>query len=117
MTTDFMSVVSVLERAQARVKRGWCQNAPARNSVGMKVPATSPNACEWCASGAINAAATEAIDHRVLRSIKIRHAFNLLREVIGKDIVEFNDASFTTQEMIVLAFSRAIGMAKARYYG
>ena len=114
---DYTSVPSILERAQGRIKKGWCQGAPARNAVGMKVPATWPEACEWCATGAINASAIEAIGDRTIRSQKIWQAFNLLREVIGKDIVEFNDAKFTTQEMIVLAFSRAIGMAKARHYG
>lgn len=46
----------VLDTAALRIVRGWCRFNMARTADGEDCEPQSPSACQWCASGALDAA-------------------------------------------------------------
>ena len=101
-----MTTKEILTEAQSLVKKGWTQGANARNAEGNRVYTDDPNACQFCAGGALIAVSpTTAL---------YRSAARVLRVVIetqfwnDKNVPEFNDASETTQSDVISAFDEAI---------
>ena len=49
--------VQVLQQARQRLQRGWCRKVFAETAAGYRVPPYDQDACRWCLSGAVKAAA------------------------------------------------------------
>ncbi len=49
-----MSTLEVLKRGLERVRKGWCQHCYAKTAAGHGTGVLSPDACSWCAVGAVN---------------------------------------------------------------
>lgn len=97
------SVVDVLRQARERVASGWCQRWLAVDSRGHPIHYSDPNACEFCAMGAISVSGNK---------IDSYFAFDLLRTAIGNEsIATWNDDPFRTQRQVVDAFDKAIELA------
>jgi len=97
-----LSVVEVLEAARARVAKGWTQKVFARDSDGNEAKADGPNACRWCAEGAISFG-PGALNALILLECAIG----------GPGVVRWNDTPGRTQAEVISAFDRAIILAKA----
>ena len=52
---DRPTTLELLRGARARVARGWCQGAMARDARGRSVACTSREAVAWCIAGGIRA--------------------------------------------------------------
>lgn len=63
----------------------WCQGAQARASDGFETPALNPDACSWCAWGALISAAYDLTGHPRDATLLANNAACLLHE----DIVDF----------------------------
>lgn len=101
-----MKLVDTLKRARQLIKKGWTQNAYARDRYGNMVDEDSPGAVRWCAAGAL---------HRVTREniVMWRKAKVLLNRESGYGgIISLNDDTGTTKEMVVSVFDRAIRSAQ-----
>jgi hypothetical protein len=108
MTTDTkpQSVADTLRAARKLIKPvgRWNKGSLARTAKrgGFLCSALSADATCWCAEGAV-VAVTRAFDHP---------AFDVLRQAIGGDIAQFNDARSTTHRDILAAFDKAIALAE-----
>lgn len=51
--------LNILKKARTRVEKGWVAHEIATDANGNPVEPDSPEACEWCLSGALQAAAYE----------------------------------------------------------
>jgi hypothetical protein len=91
----------ILTAARARIARGWCQLAAARDADGFIVPPASSDAVSWCPSGALNA---EAQDDDEWRSA----AVSLLRFVDPQTFARWNDAPDRQQSDVLALFDRAL---------
>lgn len=95
------SVVAVLRRARALVKRGWCQGHFAETADGRPCGRKADNAVKWCAFGAILAAGGGA-------------APGALRQVLPeRSITSWNDTVGRTRAHVLRAFTKAIAKAEA----
>lgn len=102
------SVVEVLTDARAKVQQGWNTGCLARDKSGCQVDPLSPNACSWCAEGAL------------WTPVETISQFNAAAEFIGEVVrelhhvrlVQFNDAPGRTQAEVLDLFTRAIERAK-----
>lgn len=77
----------------------WCQHAYARNKAGDVVFATSPSACSWCLTGALNLCYGPAGVRR-LTQVKSRIERALDDRGIGFCIADWNDRPSTTFEKL-----------------
>ena len=106
-----MNAVEILKRAKRRIEnpRHWCVGANGRDRQGKSVFPWSPDACRWCAYGAIDAA---ELPH-------IRHALEYLDaaafEVSGEiedarvDLVNDHFGHAAVMKMYDLAIAKAEG--------
>lgn len=100
-----MTTKERLIAARDLVAKGWTQGVYARDANDRYTPYGGPNACKFCASGAV-AHVTDIF----LQSFE--DALTLLKRAIdGKAVVPWNDASERTQAEVVAAFDRAIELA------
>lgn len=91
-----------LLRAAALVRKGWTQEAFARDSAGNQVPPDNENACKWCAVGAIEAAN--------MNPGNVEKALKLFRSHLPAEhnsAVEFNDAPERTAEQVADLMEKA----------
>ena len=86
-----------LIRARAKVREGWTQNKLAVDRYGYAALPHRPNACRWCASGALRAVNAPWLAYRVLREQTPRHL-----------VATYNDEPGRTQADILDLFDRAI---------
>lgn len=91
-----LTTKQVLIRARKLIKKGWTQKVMARNKYGHTVSLENPNACRFCALGALAKAGPNGAYYE---------ARNILVNLTG-GIASFND-NHTKQEVLDL-FSRAI---------
>ena len=113
------STTKILEKARSIIedKKNWTKGAMALDAAGRDVLSSSPQACRWCASGAI-VRATETLH---LDTEDRYDAINHLRDVIRTRIRErgeieperisvpiFNDAVETTHQDVLDVLDTAI---------
>ena len=80
----------ILERAAYIIEsNGWTRGAYGRKLNGESVPATSPDACRFCAIGAIRLAAFELLGKTSQRMA--RESVGVLHETICADVADWND--------------------------
>ena len=108
----------ILQEAKTLIKQGWSQGKYARDENGESVDATDPNACQWCAMGAVYAAGLDAEGNA---NIELDVALNSLYFAIPyveygevffttstREIADYNDDKKTTKDTVLLWFDEAI---------
>lgn len=99
-------VEKLLRKAKARIRRGWCQLADARDKDGVWTWPTRPTARAWCAYGALIQAYPADADSE-------NAAFNLMcRAIRTRSITRWNDKKGRTKTQVLAAFDRAILLAQ-----
>lgn len=83
------------------VRRGWCQNASARDEYGMSVAEKSRTARSWCASGAIWKASRRRTATGPIGEVHARFS-----RIVRRSVVNFNDSHGTTAEDVASVFDR-----------
>jgi hypothetical protein len=83
----------------------WTQGTFARNAKGQETQTQSDDAVSWCWYGARHALAPPADQF-----IDVGRYMN--KALSGRDVMEFNDNSNTTQAMVVAATRRAADLAR-----
>lgn len=104
--------VSILRRARQLIERGHTKNYLARNKKGTPVDVESPQAVQFCVSGAVQRAAFE------LEGVAYGHhwsdAFGALvrayerRNADIPDLIRFNNDRKTTPEDVLQLFDKAL---------
>jgi hypothetical protein len=84
----------------------WTQSASAKTPSGKETQIESPNAYQFCAIGALIAA--NNFNRECLGYIE---ATDVLDEIAGQDIIDFNNAKGRTAEEVIAIFNRALGDA------
>lgn len=101
-----MSALDMLREGRDRVARGWAQGAYARDRDGRSVYAWTPEACAWCALGALRVSGDFGADYDAARAA-------LEKFTPALAVAPFNDATTTTQADVLALFDRAIAAAEA----
>ena len=99
-----------VSRVRARIEKGWCQKAPARDASLKETSAWSPSATQWCLVGAIAAEA----HYRTPQEIREQGAAlrTRLYETLPGSIVDWNDAYGRTKEEVLEALDRVLEPAE-----
>ena len=106
--TQQEQVIDALVRARGLVERGWCQGWFARDADGYEVAAVSPQACRFCALGAIRHATNVFVEGDNCIRLVLRAGGN---EALG-DLFTWNDAPERTQADVLALYDRAIALAR-----
>lgn len=101
-----MTALDLLREGRERVARGWTQGAYARDAAGRSVYAWTPEACAWCALGAMRGVGRSGAEYDEARA-------TLERLTPARSVSSFNDAPTTTQADVLALFDRAIATAGA----
>lgn len=110
MKTNKLDIKNYLIQARELIQneKNWCKLAPARNKSGACTYLDSPEACKFCAIGAL-AKVAEANNGRfhnnLVYSMTLDH---LSKQLDWKSITEFNDDPKTTHQDILSLFDKAI---------
>lgn len=107
-----MTTLEILRAGRARIERGWCQGAFARDANGHDVLSRSPRARAWCTSGAVE------FDSRPM-SAGAFAAHVALCAALPADWIEdgaasWNDAPGRTQAEVLALYDAAIAAEEAR---
>ena len=102
-----MSALDMLREGRERVARGWTQGTYARDRDGRKAYAWAPEACAWCALGAMRVSGHFGAEYDAARALLERFTPAALA------VSSFNDASTTTQADVLALYDRAIAAAEA----
>ena len=100
-----------LAREAARLVRGgWTQGASARNVRGQTVSPEAPDACSWCATGALDAACGRL--YGSLNIYRVGIALEHVKRALAaqqwrRGIVVWNDTEGRTQAEVVALLEQA----------
>ena len=119
--TDSPGIVDQLREVHGLLKKGWTQNAFARDKSGDKVPSRSGLGVCWCITGAVRRAVDAGMDvsaiHRMIyQSIK-NTGFESSYSCQENIITEFNDAEGRTQEEVLAVIDDTIDDALKAHQG
>lgn len=113
-----MVVLMHLKAARELLAKGWTKGSFARNKDNNCTLVDMPDACKWCALGAIYAPVNESARWRQgqphpLVTAAIREVESTLRQRgCDRDIVRFNDAQ-TSAEPVLEVFDETIARLEA----
>lgn len=95
--------IEILQRAKARIERGWCKQILAKDQDGANVEAKSLEACTWCLEGALEAEGVEAYNETIPLNI-------FLRNLLGTDrsLYQWNDDPRRTKQEVLALLDRGI---------
>ena len=100
-----MESQKILNRAAELVTQGWCKMTAAKDELGRHVPPTHPNACRWCATGAIDKAVDDIIPNlgRHEQAWEVNRLAKYVQEANGIVCLlhRWNDSEKTTQEQVI----------------
>lgn len=119
------ALAELLGRVAARLSRGWCQDAYARDQHGVSVKPTDPEACSWCLWGAVRVETRRRATDREqfhLYDDAMRHLASVIRLDPGQRrardlrpaeavVSDFNDAGPRTAAEVVELVYTAKGVA------
>ena len=93
-----LTITSLIEQAQNRLRQGWTKGEAARNSHGKRVDTYDTKAVCWCLVGSINRAYFDLTGTRPsytgqYRLLWLRVEEALWRRRGDKDLISANDAS------------------------
>ena len=98
-----MTTKEILTDARRLIEKGWTQFHFACDVNGMDVDPTNPNACGWCAMGAIWAVTGYDMTGTYMNTCRI------LNDLIDfNSIFQFNDYAETTQDDVIALYDKAI---------
>jgi hypothetical protein len=105
-----VTTIELLEAAKAKIDtpENWCKGDYAKTKKGNPIHSLAEQACQWCSLGALVAVTSSSSQTVSLRC----KAIDLLFDVVGRDVVAFNDDPKTTHADVLAAFDRAIELAK-----
>lgn len=100
--------IALLQAARAKIDRpeNWIQGHNAETRSGRAVGYTNPEACRFCASGALHSASVSATTWAMFD--QARRALHAEARKYGNGIVEFNDAAERKHEEVLALFDAAI---------
>jgi hypothetical protein len=103
-------VIALLEAARDRIASpaAWTQETNARRADGHSVYFESPDACCWCAQGALL-----LVTHHC-PEVDSDDAWDALGVAMGGCISDFNDRESTRHADVIAAFNRAIAQLRGR---
>ncbi len=110
MKTNKLEVKKFLTEARVLIQdeKSWCKKSPARNKRGIGVFVDSPEACQFCAIGAL-AKVAEANHGRFENNLVYTMALDhLSKQLEWRPITDFNDDPKTTHQDILSLFDKAI---------
>jgi len=84
--------------AAALVRKGWTQNACARDENGVAVEPTGPCACRWCLFGAMLCSANDLIADDALR---------VMNDFVTTSAIYWQDDPVRTQAEVAAALEEA----------
>ena len=96
----------ILTTAIQYLDRGWTQGDDAIDEKGKPVPPRSPEACSWCAIGAISAAMGDPYlkgEHKM-----VRDAITDTMGLRAYSLAEWNDAPLRTFAEVRTAFEKTL---------
>lgn len=101
---EALAVVDNLVAARAKIEKPeqWTQQVAARNAQGQEDNVDSTDAVCFCTFGAIVAVA----------GMKYGEALKFCTDAVGRNAVDFNDASGRKHEEVLTMFDKAIELAK-----
>jgi hypothetical protein len=97
-----MDNVTILKKARALIKKGWCQYSFQRGTLLNR---------SYCALGALNAVTSFQYDIRDRVTPYLRMALSNTQNFQG-DLMDFNDSSTTTKTKVLQLFDAAIKEAE-----
>ena len=104
-------MIQTLQKLREKIIAGWTQCTSARNSLGLPVEMDSPEACQFCIMGGLDAVTGD--DYTVWKQ-----ALLFLNEALPTDfygtVISYNDTPSRTKEEMVALVDRAIFLAKER---
>jgi hypothetical protein len=107
-----MTPVEILTNAQALIRRGWCTRHYAKDATGTPVSTIDPDACRFCAVGALaRASYSNRVDSEAL-ALATAYLEGALPEGVAS-VQQFNDAQDDKRPVLAL-YSRAIKLAGGR---
>lgn len=98
------TAATVLIKARAKLRRGWCQGPAAMARSGKAVMPRSPTACKWCAYGAVLASTR--------RSAAIGWAMRMFEQANRTNMIRYNEGRGRNKNAVIAAFDRAIAKAQ-----
>ena len=113
-------VRDVILRMKKRLSKPdrWCQGAPARDDWGNEVTPGSPNACQWCLTGALWEELNDGVEDSKYVEVRdhLRYALRL-HPSVGKHIdptalVGWNDDPARTHEDVIAFLDEAMEKTK-----
>ena len=100
-----MTTKEILQEAHSYIEKGWTQKAYARDAGGKPVDAKDPDACSWCAVGALQVANSE--------QGRLVELWRFLDSFIDQPLSSgFNDHPETTQDDVLNLFEKAIACSE-----
>lgn len=105
-----MSTLHTLRRARALIRdlEHWTQGSFARDINSEECEACDPDACRWCAIGALQATADTA-DEYDSALLELAHSgVGLATTLIADSLVAWNDSHERTHGEVLEAFDQAI---------
>jgi len=105
------AVIAVLVKGLKRIQRGWTQGAMACTVDGRSLPslaAGSPEACRWCAIGAITDARNTSVWSDAIDTLRAVVAARTQHSADEVQIVWWNDAPGRTQAEVVEVYQQAL---------
>ena len=97
-------------------KANWTKDAPARmlefDGFYQSTDPEDPEACQWCATGAVERAFHDNPDFDEMRDFRFKTAAQMALDAAtpygGGSILSFNDHYYSTHEQILAIFDKAI---------
>jgi hypothetical protein len=96
-----MTLKEKLEAGLARIRRGWCRGAIAKDARGVACDPASPDAVAWCIVGAV------LLDQDATQAL--RTALHRLHPTAARSLQCWQDANGRRQEDVIELFEAAIG--------
>lgn len=113
-----MTPLQILERAREKLAQGWTRGCYARDNKDNNVDPLSPEACQFCAYGALHAAVGLGVYSALTPELRL--AENTLKKILRQDeflidglsrgLATFNDQM--TQDDVLDLFDTAIAELK-----
>ena len=113
---DEQIIIEVLTDARAllRVRGAWTQHHNARDSSGIPTDPTDPNACKFCALGAMQRAFGLTDEAPFVTAKPITDILTLALPRRAISIPEWNDQPSRTRRDVVNLYTRALEIAAQR---
>ena len=100
-------ILQILKVAHAKVQHGWTQGPYAKDVFGRPCPSRDPNACQWCARGALSAASNLGSYDEIRQA---QYEMECVLEKISNFdcLLKFNEHPKTTKDDVLKLFDKTI---------